>query len=63
MNTEFENVGGHIWSLIEKDESGYDKTIVSIEIKNSKIYIFEQGRPLSILEFEKLINLIKPILI
>lgn len=63
MNDEFEYVGGHIWSLIEKDENGYDKTIISVEIDNGKIFIFEKTRSLTESEFDKLSELIKKVLI
>ena len=55
----FEYIGGRIWSLLESDEQGYDKTVLSLEIECGRATVVCQGRQLTDQENSMLVDLLK----
>jgi len=58
--TRWESIGGNQYSLFEPSDDGYENTVCSVEVETGKqTIVVYMSRPLTKLELEKILNIVK----
>jgi hypothetical protein len=57
--SNFEAIGGHMYSIEEKGPDGYDSTVICVEIENGHIpFVVSMSRPPTKAELDDLLELV-----